>query len=622
MIDPKKLGKASMALGLSVLMLGTNVANAESYKLEKPINVYSTAYDSMLKKNPVTTFSPGIYNVFRRFQGQINITKTSGPGGWINPSDTTPSSPVKKPVSTQVKKSYKSTDYVYVRTGPGTNYKDLGLLANGTVVTGVKVGDWLKITYKGRTAYTKAEYYDEISSNKESNQPQTVKQTYKNYYAKTGVYVRTGKGTNYSKLGINYKGTKIYATLEGAWLKFTYNGKTAYTAAEFYSQTAPSNTQLSIANAKEFIADTGVYFRSGKGTNYSKLGINYKGDVIKGVVEGPWIKFVYNNKFAYTAAAYYTQKGTTKQKEKVEVESADKENYIAQISVYARSSKSSDAKTKIGVVSKGEIINGVIDGAWIRFTMDGKTAYTAKAYYKKISQKQTPLNQNELSYMADYAVYVRSDASTDSQEMGLIPKGSTIRGVKEGDWIRFTYNDRQCYTAAQFYTPLSIPETSYNNISKEQAYINRIAPTAKILAKGNDLYASVMIAQSILETGYGTSWLASSDINNLFGIKGHYNGQYAVLDAFEYAGTRRYYELSHFKKYPSIAESMMDYVSLLTGNHDPRRWNYKYYLGVRRSQTTSYKDATRALTGTYATAPNYYISLDNLIEQYNLTQYD
>ena len=203
----------------------------------------------------------------------------------------------------------------------------------------------------------------------------------------------------------------------------------------------------------------------------------------------------------------------------------------------------------------------------------------------------------------------------------MIAAGSTIRGVKEGNWIRFTYNNRQAYTAAEYYTPLSIPETDYN-VSPRQAFINRIAPTAKVLANNNDLYASVMIAQCVLETGFGTSWLSSSDINNLFGIKGHYNGQYVVLDAFEYNGSTRYYEVAHFKKYPSIAESMMDYIQILTAGDDTSSWRYNYYLGARKSQTSSYKDATYHLTGKYATAPDYYIALNQLIEQYNLTQYD
>ncbi len=41
----------------------------------------------------------------------------------------------------------------------------------------------------------------------------------------------------------------------------------------------------------------------------------------------------------------------------------------------------------------------------------------------------------------------------------------------------------------------------------------------------NDLYASVMIAQAILESGGGQSRLSQAPYFNLFGIKGTYQGQ-------------------------------------------------------------------------------------------------
>ena len=47
-----------------------------------------------------------------------------------------------------------------------------------------------------------------------------------------------------------------------------------------------------------------------------------------------------------------------------------------------------------------------------------------------------------------------------------------------------------------------------------------------------------------------------------------------------------------------------------------------YYVGVHRSKTRSYKDATAALTGVYATDTTYGDKLNSIIEQYQLTIYD
>ncbi len=45
-------------------------------------------------------------------------------------------------------------------------------------------------------------------------------------------------------------------------------------------------------------------------------------------------------------------------------------------------------------------------------------------------------------------------------------------------------------------------------------------------------------------------------------------------------------------------------------------------METRKSQTNSYKDATRYLSRTYATSPIYAETLNNIIELYDLTQYD
>lgn len=159
--------------------------------------------------------------------------------------------------------------------------------------------------------------------------------------------------------------------------------------------------------------------------------------------------------------------------------------------------------------------------------------------------------------------------------------------------------------------------------SDTQAFINKIYPYALEVIEGKDLYPSVMIAQAILESGWGTSLLSVEPYNNLFGVKGNYQGESIAIRTREYnsAGTS-YYTLASFRKYPSYRESLMNYVTVLTANDDTSSWRYKYYLGVRVSQTKSYKDATAHLTGRYATSPDYAEALNRLIEQYNLTRFD
>ena len=147
-----------------------------------------------------------------------------------------------------------------------------------------------------------------------------------------------------------------------------------------------------------------------------------------------------------------------------------------------------------------------------------------------------------------------------------------------------------------------------------EAFISQIGESARQLGQENDLYASVMIAQAILESGAGQSGLSSYPHYNLFGIKGSYAGQSAVMQTWEDDGNGNAYTINDaFRSYPSYYESLQDYVAVLKQGH---------FAGAWKSNTSSYQDATSALTGVYATDTSYYAKLNHIIETYNLTQYD
>ncbi|MDH6363397.1 D-gamma-glutamyl-meso-diaminopimelic acid endopeptidase CwlS [Enterococcus sp. PF1-24] len=152
------------------------------------------------------------------------------------------------------------------------------------------------------------------------------------------------------------------------------------------------------------------------------------------------------------------------------------------------------------------------------------------------------------------------------------------------------------------------------------AFIREIGSYASGIAAANDLYASVMMAQAIVESGWGTSALASAPNYNLFGIKGNYNGQSVAMPTGEYLNGQWVTITDSFRKYPSYAESFADNAYLLK-NQSFGGGTY-YYSGAWKSNTSSYRDATAWLTGRYATDPNYSTKLNNIITTYNLTQYD
>ncbi|MGM9904164.1 MAG: glycoside hydrolase family 73 protein [Enterococcus sp.] len=173
---------------------------------------------------------------------------------------------------------------------------------------------------------------------------------------------------------------------------------------------------------------------------------------------------------------------------------------------------------------------------------------------------------------------------------------------------------------SEFENPGGAAFYARSSSNTQQAFIDTIAASAQRLASANDLYASVMIAQAIVESGWGKSALASAPNYNLFGIKGSYNGQSVVMPTSEYINGQWITVNAAFRKYPSYSESLQDNVTVLkTTSFQPGVY---YYSGAWKSNTKSYKDATAWLTGRYATAPTYATTLNNVIETYNLTQYD
>ncbi|MFY8329520.1 glucosaminidase domain-containing protein [Vagococcus carniphilus] len=160
----------------------------------------------------------------------------------------------------------------------------------------------------------------------------------------------------------------------------------------------------------------------------------------------------------------------------------------------------------------------------------------------------------------------------------------------------------------------------YSRNQSTAEFIEEIGESARQIGQKNDLYASVMIAQAILESGSGNSGLSRSPNYNLFGIKGSYEGEAVQMPTLEDNGKGGMYTISaKFRKYPSYKESLEDYATLMTGGTSGRS---TFYQGAWKSNTKSYKEATKYLTGRYATDTRYNDKLDGLIETYELTQYD
>lgn len=154
------------------------------------------------------------------------------------------------------------------------------------------------------------------------------------------------------------------------------------------------------------------------------------------------------------------------------------------------------------------------------------------------------------------------------------------------------------------------------------AFIEKFAPFAVKYANQNGLYPSVMLAQAALESGWGGSSLSQPPYHQLFGIKeGNYSGKVITVPTQEWVVDKSHPNggymitiMDEFRVYDSFEESFKDQSNFLMKSR---------YTNVRRENAPTYQHATQALSNAgYATDPNYASKLNNIIQSYDLHQYD
>ena len=151
-----------------------------------------------------------------------------------------------------------------------------------------------------------------------------------------------------------------------------------------------------------------------------------------------------------------------------------------------------------------------------------------------------------------------------------------------------------------------------NASGAQQAFIEQIAPGAVATQQRFGVPAAVTIAQAIDESGWGLSSLATKD-HNLFGMKGTGPAGSDPQPTQEFENGRMVSQTASFRVYRNIAESIDDHgKQLATSGY------YTHAMSVRHDPNAF----AEALTGIYATDPEYGAKLVTLMQQYDLYRYD
>lgn len=152
----------------------------------------------------------------------------------------------------------------------------------------------------------------------------------------------------------------------------------------------------------------------------------------------------------------------------------------------------------------------------------------------------------------------------------------------------------------------------------QQSFVNDIASVLNARDDINEALKTVILAQSILESGWGEKGINTRGADyNVFGLN-YYNDEYTQpygyveLETQQYSSvTGEYYTTKEFFcRFNNYEEA----VQCLVHWYDRSK-----YLGIKSMTDT--EDITAMLQGKYATAPNYADSLNNLISKYDLGSY-
>lgn len=145
-------------------------------------------------------------------------------------------------------------------------------------------------------------------------------------------------------------------------------------------------------------------------------------------------------------------------------------------------------------------------------------------------------------------------------------------------------------------------------------FINMIGPViAEEAKKRGYRFPSAIIAQACLESGYGTTVLAS--VHNYFGLK---CGKYWTGDRYTKETQEEYEEgvlttiTDDFRAYSSLQEGVQGYFDFI---------NYSRYSELKNA-TSSLDYLEKIKKAGYATASTYVERVYSLVERYDLQRYD
>ena len=262
-----------------------------------------------------------------------------------------------------------NTSTLNIRSGPGSSYAKLGVLANGAVVSIIQKGTpggWHKIWYNNREGYVYADYIKLI------NTP-LVETT--GVVTSSTLNVRSGPGTSYAKVGTLAKGASIQVLKSfssGSWHKILYNGTEAFVHADYISLTgsspATSSSSGSAATQYATVNANLLNLRSTASLDGAVIGTLARNTIVQVLAQdNTWYKIKFAGTEGYAYASYL-------------IISTQTYGTVTSSTLNVRSGASSSSSI-LGKLAAGDIVQIIEKGtAWHKILYQSTTAYVYAAY--------------------------------------------------------------------------------------------------------------------------------------------------------------------------------------------------------------------------------------------------
>lgn len=141
------------------------------------------------------------------------------------------------------KTNYKTKANLNLRSQASTKGKVLVTIPkNTTVASSARIGNWYKVSYKGKTGYVSGSYLSKVSAPaKKAPAPKTVKFKAKTFQTTANLNVRATASAKGKYLTRIPKGTKVSSGESyNGWYKVKYKGKTGWAHGGYLKEVKPA----------------------------------------------------------------------------------------------------------------------------------------------------------------------------------------------------------------------------------------------------------------------------------------------------------------------------------------------------------------------------------------------